>query len=233
MNIGLLVCDDVPEDLQAEHTTYATMFERGLQGADSDMRITPYHIYQGHYPESMDECEGWLISGSRFGVYEDHDWIRKGMQLVREADKKNIKTVGCCFGHQLIIQAMGGDVQKVDAGWGIGVKTYDVIQQPDWMEPLPEKLSLLYLHQDQALSLPPDSSVIAGGDFCPNAMVQIGDNLLGIQGHPEFSKNYCGLRIKGRSDIIPADTAKAAMDSMTTDLNADLVFITIARFLKR
>ena len=47
---------------------------------------------------------------------------------------------------------------------------------------------LYFCHQDQVTKLPASADLIAGNDFCPNGIFAIGDQVLGIQGHPEFTR---------------------------------------------
>jgi GMP synthase-like glutamine amidotransferase len=51
----------------------------------------------------------------------------------------------------------------------------------------PEQCSLYFSHQDQVIRLPPEAELLGGNAFCPIALFVIGDQVLGIQGHPEFT----------------------------------------------
>ena len=56
------------------------------------------------------------------------------------------------------------------------------------MNGAPEQCSLYFAHQDQVMTLPPQAELLGGNGFCPNAFFVIENQVLGIQGHPEFSK---------------------------------------------
>ena len=45
--------------------------------ADPTINLRFYDVVLDHYPESIDECDGYLITGSKLSVYDAEDWIRK------------------------------------------------------------------------------------------------------------------------------------------------------------
>ena len=51
-------------------------------------------------------------------------------------------------------------------------------------------ISLLSSHQDQVIRLPEEATLYATNEFCPIAGFVVGDQVLTIQGHPEFDKEY-------------------------------------------
>ena len=66
-----------------------------------------------------DTCDGWLITGSRHGAYEEHDWIPPLEAFIRDCFAARVPMIGVCFGHQIIAQAMGGKVVKFGGGWAV------------------------------------------------------------------------------------------------------------------
>ena len=62
-----------------------------------------------------------VITGSKKSVYDDEPWIHDLSNFVLQLHEHKKKTVGICFGHQLIAQALGGRTEAADAGWGVGI----------------------------------------------------------------------------------------------------------------
>jgi GMP synthase-like glutamine amidotransferase len=56
-----------------------------------------------------------LITGSKFGVYENHSWIPTLEDFLRHAYAEAVPIVGICFGHKLMAYALGGRVEKYPA----------------------------------------------------------------------------------------------------------------------
>ena len=159
---------------------------------------TAFEVHKGNEPIELHEFDGYLLTGSRRGVYDDDPWIERLLDLIRRIHSARIKMVGICFGHQAIAQALGGHVVNWPNGWGVGVHTYDTSwPRRDGEETRDEKVSLLCCHQDQVVELPPGARRILTSDFCVNAGFVIDDHVLSLQPHPEFSVSYleCILRV--------------------------------------
>ena len=162
LQIGILECDHVDLALRDTYGDYYKMFTDLLQAQDSSIEIKVYDLTFEQLPDDLNSCDAYLITGSRVGVYEDHTWIQNAMQLVKKLYDANIPTVGICFGHQLIAQALGGKVVKAeDKGRGLGVQTWNIKHSPKWMKQLSsETLSLNACHQDQVIEMPKESQFL-------------------------------------------------------------------------
>lgn len=208
MKIGILETGRPPEGLE-QHGSYGAMFER-LLGPDLDYVVYP--VIDDVLPERVDAADGWLVTGSRFGVYDDAPWIRRLEAFVRELVAARVPLVGVCFGHQILASALGARVEKAEAGWGVGPHAYEIVERPPWLTTPSERFTLNAMHQDQVLSLPPGARLIARSDFCPYAALAYGDHAMTIQAHPEFDNAYeralIGLR---RGALIPEERADPAL----------------------
>lgn len=202
LSIGLLLCDDVPANGRAKFGDYVGMFANGLSKVDRQIKLTPYRAYQGELPAKPATHAGYLISGSAASVFDEHQWIRDLMTFVGAANQHQIRIVGICFGHQLIAHALGGKTVRAEQGWAFGIHSAKLSNLPKWLQTDRDCYRLIVIHQDQVVALPPGFDTIASNDFCPNSMITDGANMLGIQGHPEFSKAYCAWRAAARRELI-------------------------------
>ncbi len=173
MKIGILQAGHSPDELRDSVGDYGEMFTRLLDGHGFDFQI--FSVVDGEFPAGTQDADGWLITGSKHGVYEDHDWIPPLEELIRDIRDAGQPLVGVCFGHQIIAQALGGRVEKFDGGWSIGRTEYNFGNQ---------KLALNAWHQDQVVEAPEGAEIVASTDFCANAAMMIGDKILTIQPHP-------------------------------------------------
>ncbi len=205
MKIGILQAGHSPEGLIAEFGEYGEMFPRLLDGFGFTFQV--YSVVDGIFPDSVEAADGWLVTGSRYGVYDDLDWIPKLEDFLRSAYDAAVPIVGICFGHQLLAQALGGKVEKFRGGWSVGAIEYRMEGK---------SLTLNAWHQDQVVSLPAAAVVLGSSDFCPNAMLAYGDKALSFQPHPEFDSGFVSGLINGRGrGVVPApllDTAAARLD---------------------
>ncbi len=190
MHMGILQCDWVDADLQPDFGDYPDMLRRLLVAEKRGLSFSVYRLPSGEFPASIHEADAWLITGSKWSVYDTDGWIARAHELVRALHAARRPTIGVCFGHQLIARALGGQVDKASNGLGVGVHRVRVLEQRAWMDPPRRSLSLVVSHQDQVVRLPEGASLLASHEFCPYDMFEIGRHGLGMQFHPEFSKGY-------------------------------------------
>ncbi len=231
--IGILQCDHVANDLVKGHGDYQDMFTDLFQSLDNAIEISVYDLTIDQFPVDLKACDGFLITGSQFSVFEDIPWINKAKSLVRDLYQVRIPTIGICFGHQLIAEALGGKVDRAtDKGWGVGVHQWQVKNQQDWMSKKPlESISMHASHQDQVVRLPEDATLIASSDFCPIAGFHANSTMT-FQGHPEFSKEYLQALIENRLDRIDQNTANSAIASLEKEVDSKTVASWMVDFIK-
>jgi hypothetical protein len=64
-------------------------------------------------------------------------------------------------------------------------------------------------------------------------MFRVGEWMLGIEGHPEFSAPFAEALIRARADRIGADKVDAALGSLRRATDAPALGRWIAQFLRR
>ena len=215
MKIGILEAGLVRENLADRFDPYPAMFEQFLGQAGRDLEFDSVSNVRGEIAGSIHDCDGWLITGSRYGVYDELDWMGPLQDFIRELAEAGVPLVGICFGHQIIAQALGGQVVKSDKGWGVGLHRYRVEQAHLWMDARPQHINMYAFHQDQVVECPPSARVLLSSEFCPYAGLSYDDSIISVQGHPEFESNYMiALLDMFGGSLIPAEVAALARDSM-------------------
>ncbi|KAK6942344.1 Glutamine amidotransferase [Dillenia turbinata] len=133
----------------------------GEEGESWDL----YRVIEGEFPhmDDLHKYDGFVISGSPHDAYGNECWIQRLCSLLQTLVAMRKKVLGICFGHQILCRSLGGRVDKSGTGWDLGVrKVWDV---------------------------PSGAMVIASSDKTKVEMFVFGDHILGIQGHPEYSKD--------------------------------------------
>jgi hypothetical protein len=87
------------------------------------------------------------------------------------------------------------------------------------------------MHADQVQRLPPESVVLAAAPHCPIAMFRVGENMLGIEGHPEFPAPYVEALVTSRRERIGEERSQAAIASLDEKTDDAIVARWIANFL--
>ncbi|MDO9637960.1 MAG: type 1 glutamine amidotransferase [Pseudotabrizicola sp.] len=222
MLIGILQTGLAPDALAPAMGDYPDMFARLLDGHGFAFRTFP--VVNGVFPGGVHDCDGWLITGSKHGAYEDHPWIPPLEDFIRQAFAARVPVVGICFGHQIIAQAMGGRVEKYAGGWSVGPTEYDFDGQT---------LTLNAWHQDQVVKRPEGATVIASNGFCENAALLYDDRALTIQAHPEFQADFVDGLMKTRAiGVVPDPLLQTAATKLGTPLDDTSVAARIAAFFK-
>jgi len=222
MHIGILQTGHAPDALQANLGDYPAMFERLFDG--HGFTFTTWAVVDGDFPSGPEAADGWLITGSRHGAYEDHPWIPPLEDLIRRIRASGRPMVGICFGHQIIAQALGGRVEKVAGGWSVGRRHYD------WEG---EDLHLNAWHQDQVTRLPDGARVVARNDHCQAAALAYGVTILTVQPHPEFTAQAIDGLIRDRGPgIVPDDLLDEARRQLDRPTDSARIAGRLAAFLK-
>ena len=217
MKIGILLVGRASDDLVEKYGTYAEMLIALINSENHDFKFKTFNILDSVFPENHLECDGWIVTGSPHGVYEEHSWIPKVSDLINDIYRSKIPIFGVCFGHQLIAQALGGHVEKSIKGWGLGLHTYEINNKTDYMGNLTEEVTLNICHQDQVLQVPEGATIYASSEFCENAGFYINDKVLTMQAHPEFLVDFIKALLNARREVtIP----KEFVDPALVKLNA-------------
>lgn len=232
MILGILKTDAVRPQWVDDFGEYPDMFVELLRRADPTLQFRVYDVEEGEYPADIEEVDAYLITGSKSSVYDDKPWIATLMDFVRELHQRRKKIVGICFGHQLIAHALGGKTEKSHKGWGVGLHTHHFHDMPDWHDQQDSALNILVTHQDQVVVNAEGARVLAGSDFCENAVCQIGDHILTFQGHPEFVPAYSREIMDFRREILGEDTYADGVASLEVPPQRERVAQWILNFLK-
>ena len=204
MKIGILQAGHSPDELKPEVGDYGEMFQTLLDGNDFDFEI--FSVVDQEFPASAEDKDGWLITGSKHGAYDDLPWIPRLEDLIREIVDTGRPLIGICFGHQIIAQALGGKVEKFEGGWAVGRQTYDFGGTT---------MAFNAWHQDQVTERPEGALVLASNEFCENAVLLYGDQILTIQPHPEFGALMIDglIHTRGKGNV-PQDLLDGATEKL-------------------
>ncbi len=222
MKIGILITGHPPEELAGDGH-YGGYFRR-LLGEDT-FDYASWAVVDGEMPDAIDACDGWLITGSKHGAYEDHPWIPPLEEFIRACHAARVPMIGVCFGHQIIAQAMGGTVEKFAKGWSVGPVDYQIDG---------ETYTINAWHQDQVVEKPQAARRIGSSDFCENAVLAYDDVFWTIQPHPEYGRVFIdGLITHRGKGLVPDPLLDAARLKLDLPLDSPKIATQMTEFFKK
>jgi GMP synthase-like glutamine amidotransferase len=185
--IRIAILDSVPEVYWVDDLgiTDAQKFIDLLQPVNPAARFDIFFTSKDQFPPRLNDYDAILVTGSPCSVHDDHDWIARLIEVVQEAEQRNLRIIGSCFGHQLVACAFGGDVGYNEQGWVIGNYSLHISGQFGWMQPQAPTTALYHFNQERVTRLPKDAIAFARTDEYDDYGYTIGDNILCFQGHPE------------------------------------------------
>ena len=178
-----------------------------------------YDVEHGVFPEDVSGHDGFLITGSRYSVYEDRPWIKGLLELVREIHRREIRLVGVCFGHQAVALALGGEVGLNPRGWDIGLKELTLTEAAEGLpsfKGVPDPTRILVSHMDVVTRMPDRAVRLAYSERTEFEMFTLGRSVLSLQGHPEYDNEVIGeiIDLLSGLSILPADRAEEGRASL-------------------
>jgi len=162
---------------------YASYFSQYVQ-----KDIVTFKASSLKFPETLDDYDHIIVSGSEDSVLNDKQYIRKEMELIRECVEKGIPTLGICFGHQLIARALLGlggvrRASYLEIGW----KRVTAHKASPILEGIEKEFFIFNSHFDEVCNLPDDFEIQASSEMCDVQVFQVvGKPAWGVQFHPEI-----------------------------------------------
>ncbi|PCI85842.1 MAG: GMP synthase [Hyphomicrobiales bacterium] len=201
MKIGLLMAGENSGEIANKYGEYEQqfidLFEPLHSKNNTPIEWKVYYVMRDEFPISIDDCDAYIITGSRFGVYDELPWMIDLAAYIRLIVSAKKRLTGVCFGHQIIAHALGGKVIKVEQGFGVGMHEYKMVipsaiahlaQDNDFA--LKTTFTVNVMHGDQVVERPPTAEIIATSDFCEFAGLYYPEGVLTYQGHPEFDNQF-------------------------------------------
>jgi GMP synthase (glutamine-hydrolysing) len=165
-----------------EHWTLAG---RGLDGD----RATTVDVRSGAPLPAYDEIAGVVVTGSHAMVTDRLDWSERTAEWLRGAVAARVPALGICYGHQLLADALGGEVGDNPNGREFGtveVRLTEDARRDPLLGAFSGSIRVQASHTQSVLRLPQGATLLAASDRDPHQAYVVGDCAWGVQFHPEF-----------------------------------------------
>jgi GMP synthase-like glutamine amidotransferase len=204
-----------------------------LQPLRPDWSFEVVSVKDGRLPASPADFDGYVITGSPASVNDDSlPWVGPLLDFIRAVDEARLPLIGLCFGHQAVARALGGQVARNAAGWGLGTAPTLWQAERPWMQPAQSTTTLMAAHNEQVTRMPEVAECLGGSDFCPIGSMQIGQHIWTTQFHPEMPRVFMQALLGYLADKLDTDTMARAHASLANAVDVPLFGQWMAQFFE-
>ncbi len=170
---------------------YSQLIARRVRECGVFSELLPHHT--GAAEVARRRPKGLILSGGPASVYADG-----APALEPELLELGIPVLGICYGMQLVVKALGGDVRGAEVG-EFGRSTLTVGEPGRLLAGLPREQTCWMSHRDTVFAPPPGFSALAASASSPVAALEsVERGIYGIQFHPEVVHTPYGQDILTR-----------------------------------
>ena len=146
---------------------------------------------EGDEIPSLDDYQALIVMGGPMDVWQEkqHPWLITEKQVIRKAIVElKLPYFGFCLGHQLMADALGGKVEKMDqAEVGIlDIELTNAGERSPFFAGLEKSIKSLQWHGAAVTEPIPGSLVLAQSPACAIQAMQYGDSAFSMQCHIEL-----------------------------------------------
>lgn len=162
---------------------YDVWFRQAME--PMDVRSVTVDGVAGPLPERVD-WDGLIITGSSSSVHHRAPWSEAAGAWVAARIQEGLPTLGVCYGHQLIADALGGESLPNPGGPEVGTFEVEVHTDDPLFDGLPGTFKTHLIHYDAVTRLPPGARALARSAATEFQAFAIGEHVRCVQWHPEF-----------------------------------------------
>lgn len=149
-----------------------------------------------------------VVTGSSALVTERLAWSERTRAWLPEVVTRGTPLLGICYGHQLLADALGGEVAANPRGREIGsiVVTFTEEGARDPLfAGLPEVVRVSASHRQHVRRLPPGARHLAHNDADPHQAYAVGPRVWGVQFHPEWDHDVIRAYLEARREVLVSE----------------------------
>jgi GMP synthase (glutamine-hydrolysing) len=156
-------------------------------------------------PSGLGAADAIVITGSPANVPTREAWMLRTEAWLREVVAAGTPVFGICFGHQILAQALGGEVQKNPRGREIGTILVEQTADDPLFDGLPAHFSANVTHIDTVVRLPAGAVGLARSPLEDYHAIRFTPSCYGVQFHPEIDAEVMRGYIDTRREILAAE----------------------------
>ena len=179
--------------------------------------------------KDLNKYDGLIWGGSSLNIYNNTEEIKRQIYFMRECQNKIKKILAICWGMQVAVKAVGGEVKKSSSGFHIGIANDIEINEQGLIHPLYKSKKKLFnspaFNFDEVVTLPENAVCLASNKINKIQSIYMKKNhteIWGLQYHPEITYGKMIKLINFRKDRL-INFRKAFNDE--NQINKHITFI--------
>ena len=235
-NLNFLIAESEPPEARKKRRasvgrssgeTFDALLERIAPGSRRT-RVQPADDDRASLTVALDQFDAVYLTGSPLHLYQDRPECRRIVDFMRAVFASGTPCFGSCAGLQVATVAAGGTVgpmgERREAGFARRISPTLAGREHPLLSGRPSAFDAPAIHSDEVISLPTDSTLLAGNDVTrvQAAEIRHGDGLFwGVQYHPEISLREVAAAIRRQADDLVAH--QLASDVAQAEQHAALI----------
>ena len=179
--------------------------------------------------KDLNKYDGLIWGGSSLNIYNNTEEIKRQIYFMRECQNKIKKILAICWGMQVAVKAVGGEVKKSSSGFHIGIANDIEINEQGLIHPLYKSKKKLFnspaFNFDEVVTLPENAVCLASNKINKIQSIYLKKDsceIWGLQYHPEITYEKMIKLINFRKDRL-INFRKAFNDK--NQINEHITFI--------
>ncbi|APR81206.1 GMP synthase [Minicystis rosea] len=194
-----------------------------------------YEVFDAREPDPFpapNAAAAYVITGSAANVPNREAWMLRTEAWLRDVFAAGTPMFGICFGHQILAQALGGEVQRNPRGREIGTVEIERTAEDPIFQGVPARFSANVTHVDTVVRLPPGAAPLARSALESHHAIRFGERCYGVQFHPEMDADVLSGYVETRREIL--STEGFGVDAMLAEIrDAEMGRETLRNFVRR
>tara|TARA_B110000014_G_scaffold60755_1_gene41158 strand:- start:245 stop:1039 length:795 start_codon:yes stop_codon:yes gene_type:complete len=157
--------------------------------------------------KDLNKYDGLIWGGSSLNIYNNTEEIKRQIYFMRECQNKIKKILAICWGMQVAVKAVGGEVKKSSSGFHIGIANDIEINEQGLIHPLYKSKKKLFnspaFNFDEVVTLPENAVCLASNKINKIQSIYMKkkhSEIWGLQYHPEITYGKMIKLINFRKD---------------------------------
>jgi GMP synthase (glutamine-hydrolysing) len=198
LKVLLLQVRDEPRVREEEHESFAR-----YSGLDrKQIEILNVFDTPAFLPTVISGYDALFVGGGSEATVletERYPFVGPSINLLRYCIREDIPVFASCFGFQLAVVALGGEILRVDHDFEMGTLPIQLASAAS-SDPLffdvPDRFMAVAVHKESTLESPPGCTLLAYTENCCHSFRVKGKPFWGFQFHPEVDRQRLVERLK-------------------------------------